>query len=73
MIYLYYVFMFLCLDNKQLTQSVLFITGKYAMKQLVTKLPSQHHQQEYQLSDDTICAIEATLYEVIKNNVDFAQ
>ena len=43
------------------------------MKQLVTKLPAENRPQDFPLSDDTICAIEATLYEVVRNNVDFAQ
>ena len=42
------------------------------MKQLVTKLPCQGREPEYPIADDTICAIEATLYEVIKNAAEFA-
>ena len=42
------------------------------MKQLVTKLPCEGREPEYPISDDTICAIEATLYEVIKNAAEFA-
>ena len=42
------------------------------MKQLVTKLPCQGREPEYPISDDTICAIEATLYEVIRNAAEFA-
>ena len=46
-------------------------SGKYAMKQLVAKLPSESNQQDFPTSDQTITAVQATLYEVIKNNPPF--
>ncbi|XP_074659788.1 uncharacterized protein LOC141912468 [Tubulanus polymorphus] len=47
------------------------LIGKYAMRQLVSKLPIG--QVEYPPSDDTIAAVLATLYEVVRKNPDFCQ
>ncbi len=43
------------------------------MRQLVTKLPYDAKPPDFPVSDDTITAVQATLYEVIKKNADFAQ
>jgi hypothetical protein len=49
------------------------LIGKYAMKQLVCKLPSEHPSpNDFPMSDDTICAVECTLYEVIRRHQEFA-
>ena len=56
----------------QMLMSVLFL-GKYAMQQLVSKLPAEGRAPDFPVSDNTIAAILATLYEVIKKNPDFAQ
>ncbi|KAK6191373.1 hypothetical protein SNE40_003082 [Patella caerulea] len=49
------------------------LVGKYAMRQLVSKLPQDTRHSELVPPDDTLCAVIATLYEVVKNNQDFAQ
>jgi len=47
--------------------------GKYAMRDLVQKLPSGNVQNDQGTSDDTIAAVLATLNEVIKKNAEFAR
>lgn len=47
--------------------------GKYAMRDLVQKLPSGNAQNDQGTSDDTIAAVLATLNEVIKKNAEFAR
>lgn len=47
--------------------------GKYAMRDLVQKLPSGNIQHDQGISDDTIAAVLATLNEVIKKNAEFAR
>ncbi|GAB1598332.1 armadillo repeat protein deleted in velo-cardio-facial syndrome-like isoform X1 [Argonauta hians] len=59
------------LRNLALDQRNKELVGKYAMRQLVLKLPSDNRQSEV-TTDDTICAVIATLYEIIKKNPDFA-
>lgn len=49
------------------------LIGKYAMKDLVSKLPNGNAQHDYGTSDDTIAAVLATLNEVISKNADFAK
>ncbi|KAG8272853.1 Plakophilin-4 [Homalodisca vitripennis] len=48
-------------------------TGKYAMRDLVQKLPSGNPQHDQGTSDDTIAAVLATLNEVIKKNAEFSR
>ena len=50
-----------------------FFPGKYAMAELVKKLPSETKTADFAVSSDTITAVQATIYEVIKENSDFAQ
>ncbi|CAL1535445.1 unnamed protein product [Lymnaea stagnalis] len=45
------------------------LVGKYAIRQLVSRLPRDNRNS---MPDDTICAVVATLYEVVKDNQDFA-
>ncbi|RUS70940.1 hypothetical protein EGW08_021297 [Elysia chlorotica] len=45
------------------------LVGKYAIRQLVSRLPRDLRSS---MPDDTICAVVATLYEVVKDNQDFA-
>ena len=55
------------------------LIGKYAMRDLVSKLdvnklPStQHNLSTFDASDDTIAAVLATLNEVVSKNADFAK
>ncbi|CAH1101665.1 unnamed protein product [Psylliodes chrysocephalus] len=49
------------------------LIGKYAMRDLVQKLPSGNPQHDQSISDDTIAAVLATLHEVIKNNAEFSK
>ena len=49
-----------------------FILGKYAMRDLVQKLPAGN-QQDIGTSDDTIAAVLATLNEVIKKHPEFSR
>lgn len=51
------------------------LIGKYAMRDLVSKLPSSNASQlsSGSASDDTIAAVLATLNEVIAKNADFAK
>ncbi len=50
-----------------------FIPGKYAMRDLVQKLPSGNPQHDQGTSDDTIAAVLATLNEVIKKHPEFSR
>lgn len=61
------------LRNLALDQRNKELIGKYAMHQLVKKMPLTGQSQDFPASDDTISAVLATLYEVIKKNPDFAQ
>lgn len=47
--------------------------GKYAIRQLTVKLPERNVPPATPVSDNTIAAVVATVYEVVKHNVDFAQ
>ncbi|XP_064635966.1 catenin delta-2-like isoform X3 [Lineus longissimus] len=48
------------------------LIGKYAMQTLIKKLPNSRGQKmDYPVSDDTIAAVLATLYEIVKKNADF--
>lgn len=49
------------------------LIGKYAMRDLVSKLPEGKPQHDAGTSDDTIAAVLATLNEVISKNADFAK
>ena len=52
----------------------LLYTGKYAMRQLVEKLPTQNpNPNQFAVSDETICAVEAAVYQVIKANEQHAR
>lgn len=57
--------------------NVLFIwrvLGKYAMPQLVSKLPPANRSSELPLSsNDTITAVESAIYEIIKTNSTHAK
>ena len=50
-----------------------FVSGKYAMRDLVQKLPSGNPQRDHGTSDDTIAAVLATLNEVIKKHPEFSR
>ncbi len=43
------------------------------MHQLVQKLPSETKPSDFPVSDDTVTAVQATLYEVVRKNPEFAQ
>ena len=49
------------------------LSGKYAMRDLVQKLPSGNPQHDHGTSDDTIAAVLATLNEVIKKHPEFSR
>ncbi|XP_059090371.1 catenin delta-2-like isoform X2 [Tigriopus californicus] len=49
------------------------LIGKYAMRDLVQKLPSGNPQHDHGTSDDTIAAVLATLNEVIKKHPEFSR
>ena len=49
------------------------VVGKYAMRDLVQKLPSGNAQRDVGTSDDTIAAVLATLNEVIKKHPEFSR
>ena len=51
---------------------IVIISGKYAMRDLVQKLPAGN-QQDIGTSDDTIAAVLATLNEVIKKHPEFSR
>ncbi|XP_065561216.1 catenin delta-2-like [Artemia franciscana] len=52
---------------------MLCFTGKYAMRDLVQKLPTGNASQDQATSDETISAVLATLNEVIKKNAEFSR
>ena len=52
---------------------IYYIPGKYAMRDLVQKLPSVSPQHDHGTSDDTIAAVLATLNEVIKKHPEFSR
>ena len=44
------------------------------MKQLIAKLPAARRDpNEFVVKDETVCAVEATIYEVIKSNEHHAR
>jgi hypothetical protein len=51
---------------------MILFAGKYSMKQLVSRLPD-NGRFDRMPSDDTLCAIQTAIFEVIRKNVDFAQ
>ena len=55
------------------TSVIVDIAGKYAMRDLVQKLPSGNPQHDHGTSDDTIAAVLATLNEVIKKQEEFSR
>merc|ERR1719325_267155 len=70
--------LFLCavataLRNLAIDQRNKELIGKYAMRDLVQKLPSGNPQRDHGTSDDTIAAVLATLNEVIKKHPEFSR
>ncbi|GAB6022125.1 Catenin delta-2 [Chamberlinius hualienensis] len=61
------------LRNLALDQRNKELIGKYAMKDLVQKLPSPGVQHDTGTSDETYAAVLATLNEVIRKNAEFAR
>ncbi|KAL0267709.1 UNVERIFIED_CONTAM: hypothetical protein PYX00_009901 [Menopon gallinae] len=61
------------LRNLAIDQRNKELIGKYAMRDLVQKLPSGSPQHDQGTSDDTIAAVLATLNEVIKKNAEFSR
>ncbi|XP_026317090.1 catenin delta-2 isoform X2 [Hyposmocoma kahamanoa] len=62
------------LRNLAIDQRNKELIGKYAMRDLVQKLPSGNQQHDQQgTSDDTIAAVLATLNEVIKKSGEFSR
>lgn len=61
------------LRNLAIDQRNKELIGKYAMRDLVQKLPSNNPQHDQGTSDDTIAAVLATLNEVIKKNAEFSR
>lgn len=61
------------LRNLAIDQRNKELIGKYAMRDLVQKLPSGNAQHDQSTSDDTIAAVLATLNEVIKKNAEFSR
>lgn len=61
------------LRNLAIDQRNKELIGKYAMRDLVQKLPSGNPQHDQTTSDDTIAAVLATLNEVIKKNAEFSR
>ncbi|XP_053618908.1 catenin delta-2 isoform X2 [Plodia interpunctella] len=61
------------LRNLAIDQRNKELIGKYAMRDLVQKLPSGAQQHEQGTSDDTIAAVLATLNEVIKKSGEFSR
>ncbi|KAB7501029.1 Catenin delta-2, partial [Armadillidium nasatum] len=60
------------LRNLAIDQRNKELIGKYAMRDLVQKLPSQN-SHDATTSDETIAAVLATLNEVIKRNAEFSR
>ncbi|KAM3958836.1 adherens junction protein p120 [Aphomia sociella] len=61
------------LRNLAIDQRNKELIGKYAMRDLVQKLPSGNQQHDQGTSDDTIAAVLATLNEVIKKSGEFSR
>ncbi|KAK7582219.1 hypothetical protein V9T40_013664 [Parthenolecanium corni] len=61
------------LRNLAIDQRNKELIGKYAMRDLVQKLPSGSLTHDQITSDDTIAAVLATLNEVIKKNAEFSR
>ncbi|XP_041983365.1 catenin delta-2 isoform X2 [Aricia agestis] len=63
------------LRNLAIDQRNKELIGKYAMRDLVQKLPSGNNNQQHDqgTSDDTIAAVLATLNEVIKKSAEFSR
>ncbi|XP_033246598.1 catenin delta-2-like [Drosophila miranda] len=61
------------LRNLAIDQRNKELIGKYAMRDLVQKLPSANVQHDQNTSDDTITAVLATINEVIKKNPEFSR
>nr|XP_041631611.1 catenin delta-2 isoform X2 [Drosophila kikkawai] len=61
------------LRNLAIDQRNKELIGKYAMRDLVQKLPSGNIQHDQNTSDDTITAVLATINEVIKKNPEFSR
>lgn len=61
------------LRNLAIDQRNKELIGKYAMRDLIQKLPSGNNQHDQGTSDDTIAAVLATLNEVIKKNAEFSR
>jgi len=61
------------LRNLAIDQRNKELIGKYAMRDLVQKLPSGNPQRDVGTSDDTISAVLATLNEVIKKHPEFSR
>ncbi|XP_073849002.1 adherens junction protein p120 [Musca autumnalis] len=61
------------LRNLAIDQRNKELIGKYAMRDLVQKLPSGNPQHDQNTSDDTITAVLATINEVIKKNAEFSR
>jgi catenin delta-2 len=61
------------LRNLAIDQRNKELIGKYAMRDLVQKLPSGNSQHDQGTSDDTVAAVLATLNEVIKKNAEFSR
>ena len=60
-------------SSSSVTIQIYYIPGKYAMRDLVQKLPSVSPQHDHGTSDDTIAAVLATLNEVIKKHPEFSR
>eukprot|EP00096_Caligus_rogercresseyi_P010900 TRINITY_DN410_c0_g1_i7.p1 TRINITY_DN410_c0_g1~~TRINITY_DN410_c0_g1_i7.p1 ORF type:complete len:914 (-),score=265.78 TRINITY_DN410_c0_g1_i7:1131-3872(-) len=61
------------LRNLAIDQRNKELIGKYAMRDLVQKLPGGNPQHDHGTSDDTIAAVLATLNEVIKKHPEFSR
>jgi len=61
------------LRNLAIDQRNKELIGKYAMRDLVQKLPSGNPQRDVGTSDETIAAVLATLNEVIKKHPEFSR
>ena len=61
------------LRNLAIDQRNKELIGKYALRDLIQKLPSGNNQHDQGTSDDTIAAVLATLNEVIKKNAEFSR
>ncbi|XP_037731773.1 catenin delta-2 isoform X2 [Drosophila subpulchrella] len=61
------------LRNLAIDQRNKELIGKYAMRDLVQKLPSGNIQHDQNTSDDTITAVLATINEVLKKNPEFSR